>query len=69
VTLVNPSEMRTQAGTEYGPPLKERLDPGEASEPEDVAEAIVFSTQTESPNTVSELDFFVRDKYNTIGGI
>ncbi len=62
VSLVNPSEVRTEAGAQDREPNKERHEPGTVTEPEDVAEAIVFAATQESPNAVVELDLFRRDK-------
>lgn len=65
VTVVNPTGVRTEIGSEDRPVSnRERFDSGEAAEPEDVAEAIVFAAQQESPNTVNELDFYVRDAFS-----
>ena len=61
VTVVNPSEVRTEFGSEYGEPFAERFDPGEVTEPEEVAEAIAFAVTREG-STVSELDLYRRDK-------
>jgi NADP-dependent 3-hydroxy acid dehydrogenase YdfG len=64
VSVVNPTEVRTEFGSETDDPLKERFDPGEVTEPEDVAEAIVFAATQRPPNTVSELDLYRRDKFS-----
>ncbi|WP_290818582.1 SDR family oxidoreductase [Halovivax sp.] len=61
VTVVNPSEVRTAFGSEYGEPFADRFDPGEVTEPEEVAEAIAFAVTREG-STVSELDVYRRDK-------
>lgn len=61
--LVHPTEVRTEIGGEYGETMAEAFDPGEVSEPEDVAEAVAFAASRESPNTVAELDLFRRDKF------
>lgn len=58
VTVVNPAETRTElGGDDTGTPQEERYDPGEASEPEELAEAIAFAA-TLDVSTVSELDLF-----------
>lgn len=62
ITVVNPTEVRTEFGSETDGPLKERFEPGEVTEPEEIADAIVFAASQESPNTVSELDLYRRDK-------
>lgn len=63
VTVINPTEVRTEFGNQDGEPMKDRVDSDEASEPADIAEAIVFAATRQSPNTVSELDLFRRDKF------
>ncbi|GAB6862219.1 SDR family oxidoreductase [Haloplanus litoreus] len=64
VSVVNPTEVRTEFGSETDDPLKERFDPGEVTEPEDVAEAIAFAATQRPPNTVSELNLYRRDKFS-----
>ena len=64
VSVVNPTEVRTEFGAETDEPLKDRFDPGEVTEPEDVAEAIAFVATQRPPNTVSELDLYRRDKFS-----
>jgi NADP-dependent 3-hydroxy acid dehydrogenase YdfG len=64
VSVVNPTEVRTEFGSETDDPLKDRFDPGEVTEPEDVAEAIAFAATQRPPNTVSELDLYRRDKFS-----
>ncbi|WP_435178824.1 SDR family oxidoreductase [Halorussus sp. AFM4] len=61
VTVVNPSEVRTEFGSAYGESFAERFDEGEVTEPEEVAEAIAFAARQEN-STVSELDLYRRDK-------
>lgn len=63
IGLVNPTEVRTEIGGDYGDSMKESYDPGEVTEPEDVAEAVAFAATRESPNAVTELDLFRRDKF------
>lgn len=66
VTVVHPSEVRTElGGSEDRRPTKDRYEPGEITEPEDVAATIVFAAKQESPNTISELDIFRRDKFSS----
>lgn len=58
VTVVNPAETRTElGGDDTGTTQEERYDPGEASEPEELAEAIAFAAALDV-STVSELDLF-----------
>lgn len=61
VTVINPSEVRTEIEV-AGESFKERFDPGEVTEPEEVAEAVVFAAR-QSNSMVSELDLFRRDKF------
>jgi len=64
VTTVNPTEVRTEFGSESDDPLKERFEPGEVTEPEEIADAIIFAAKQRPPNTVSELNLFRRDKFS-----
>jgi NADP-dependent 3-hydroxy acid dehydrogenase YdfG len=58
VTVVNPAETRTElGGDDTGTTQEERYDPGDASEPEELAEAIAFAASLDV-STVSELDLF-----------
>jgi NADP-dependent 3-hydroxy acid dehydrogenase YdfG len=67
VTVVNPAAVRTEFEVEGsgdldgGGTFEERFDPGEAVEPDEVAEAIAFAAR-QSPSYVSELDLYNRDK-------
>jgi len=61
VTVVNPSEVRTEFGSESGEAFEDRFDPGEVTEPEEVAEAIQFAVRR-SGSTMSEIDVYRRDK-------
>ncbi len=62
VSVVNPSEVRTEFGSEDGEPFEERFEPGTVTEPEEVAEAIAFAVTREG-STAQELDLFRRDKF------
>jgi len=64
VSVDTPTEVPTEFGSETDEPLKDRFDPGEVTEPEDVAEAIAFVATQRPPNTVSELDLYRRDKFS-----
>lgn len=65
VTVVQPSDVRTEwSGREDGVTQEERFEAGEALEPEDVAESIVFAASQPATATVSEIDVFSRDKLN-----
>lgn len=61
ITVVNPAAVRTEfeAG---GEKFKDRYDPGEVVEPEEVAEAIAYAAR-QSPSMVHELDIYNRDKF------
>ena len=61
VTVVNPSEVRTEIEV-AGTPFEEAFDPGEVTEPEEVADAVVFAASRDR-SMVSELDLFRRDKF------
>lgn len=63
VSVVNPSEVRTEFGSEVGTPSKDRYDPGEVTEPEAVAEGIRFALQQDAVDTASELNLYRRDKF------
>jgi NADP-dependent 3-hydroxy acid dehydrogenase YdfG len=62
VTTVNPTEVRTEFGSQDGDSLADRYDEGEVTEPEEVADAVVFAVRQEAPTTVSEIDIYRRDK-------
>lgn len=65
VTVVNPSEVRTEFGSEDGQAFEERFDAGEVTEPREVADAIVFAARQDA-STVQELDIYRRDKFSEI---
>jgi hypothetical protein len=62
VTVVNPSEVRTEFGSAYGESFEDRFDEGEVTEPEEIADAVVFAAKQDN-STVSELDLYRRDKF------
>lgn len=62
VSVVNPSEVRTEFGSEDGEPFEERFEPGTVTEPEEVAEAIAFAA-TRGGTAAQEIDLYRRDKY------
>ncbi|MGB9963556.1 SDR family oxidoreductase [Halobacterium hubeiense] len=64
VTVVNPTEVRTEFGSEDGEAFEEVFDPGEVTEPAEVAEAIAFAARQEAPTTTSEIDVYRRDKFS-----
>lgn len=63
VSVVNPTEVRTEFGSTYGESFEERFDPGEVTEPDEIADAILFCAKQER-STVSELDLYRRDKFS-----
>jgi NADP-dependent 3-hydroxy acid dehydrogenase YdfG len=66
VTVINPSEVRTEFGGVYGETFAERFDEGEVSEPEEIAEAVVFAAE-QGPSMASEIDMYRRDKFELFG--
>ena len=62
VTIVNPSEVRSEFETTDGDTFAERFEEGEVTEPEEVAEAIAFAA-TRDHSSVTELDLYRRDKF------
>ncbi|WP_255193171.1 SDR family oxidoreductase [Natronobeatus ordinarius] len=62
VTIVNPSEVRSEFETTDGDTFAERFEEGEVTEPEEVAEAIAFAA-TREHSSVTELDLYRRDKF------
>jgi NADP-dependent 3-hydroxy acid dehydrogenase YdfG len=62
VTVINPTEVRTEVGTESGESFAERFEEGEVTEPEEIAEAVVFAAEQDN-SMVSELDLYRRDKF------
>lgn len=64
VSLVHPSEVRTEFGTENREMTnREKFETGGVSEPEEVAEAVSFAAKQKPPNAVTELDIYRRDKF------
>ena len=64
VTTVNPTEVRTEFGSEDGDPFEERFEESEATDPADIAEAVAFAAEQSPPNTASNIDFYRRDKFS-----
>jgi len=62
VSVVNPTEVRTEFGSEGGDSLQERFEPEEVTEPEEIANAIVFAA-SQDRSTVHEIDLYRRDKF------
>ena len=63
VTTINPSEVRTEIAAQTGKSFKERFEEGEAVEPEEVADAVVFAARQDNA-MVSELDLYRRHKFD-----
>ncbi|MDR5657236.1 SDR family oxidoreductase [Halodesulfurarchaeum sp. HSR-GB] len=62
VSIINPSEVRTEFGSEDGQSFKERFEPGSVSEPVEVAEAVCYAAGQDH-STAAEIDLFRRDKF------
>ncbi len=62
VTVVNPAEVRSEFEATDGRTFAEAFEPGEASEPEEVADAIVFAATREG-SSLSAIDVNRRDKF------
>lgn len=62
VTVVNPSEVRTDFNSEEGTAFKEEFEEGSVTEPEQIADGILFALKQDHNNTVAELDLYRRDK-------
>ncbi len=62
VTVVNPSEVRSEFETTDGETFAERFEEGEVTEPEEIAEAIAFAASRDR-SSVAELDLYRRDKF------
>jgi NADP-dependent 3-hydroxy acid dehydrogenase YdfG len=62
VTCVNPTEVRTEFGEEAGQAEQDAWDPGAVTEPIEVADAIAYAVRQRSPNAVTSMDLYRRDK-------
>jgi NADP-dependent 3-hydroxy acid dehydrogenase YdfG len=62
VTVVNPGAVRTEFESTDGQPFEAVFEAGEASEPEEVADAIAFAATREG-SSVSEIDINNRSKF------
>jgi hypothetical protein len=62
VTVINPSEVRTDFNSEDGTAFEETFEEGNVSEPEDIADAVFYALNQQDRNTVAELDLYRRDK-------
>lgn len=64
VSVVNPTEVRTEFGSEDDEQMADQFDENEVTEPDEVAEAVAFAARQESPNTAAEIDLYRRDKFS-----
>ncbi len=62
VTLVNPSEVRTEIPDEDGRAYSVKYREGEVLEPDEVAEAVIFALKCSGNATISQMDIYRRDK-------
>ena len=62
VTVVNPTEVRTEFASEESEAFAERFEPGEVTEPEEIADAVAFAA-AQDRSTVHEIDLYRRDKF------
>lgn len=62
VSVINPSEVRTEFGSEDGDPFEERFEPGSVTEPEEIAAAVAFVVEG-GPSVPQEIDLYRRDKF------
>ncbi|MFB6093379.1 MAG: SDR family oxidoreductase [Halanaeroarchaeum sp.] len=64
VTVVNPSEVRTEFGSEDGESFEERFAEGEVTAPEEIADAVAFAAKQDR-SMISEMDLYRRDKFTS----
>ncbi|RLM57577.1 SDR family NAD(P)-dependent oxidoreductase [Halobellus sp. Atlit-31R] len=62
ITVINPSEVRTNFNEQEGTAFEDAFEEGAVSEPADVADAVVYALSQSERNTVAELDLYRRDK-------
>jgi NADP-dependent 3-hydroxy acid dehydrogenase YdfG len=66
VSIINPTEVRTEFGSDVGVASKDRYSPGEVTEPEAIAEAVIFAAQRDQVDTAAEINLYRRDKLNML---
>ena len=66
VTVVNPSEVRTNFAGQDSEAFEQQFDEGEVTEPAHIADTIVFAAKQEQPNTLNEIDVYRQDKLGDI---
>jgi NADP-dependent 3-hydroxy acid dehydrogenase YdfG len=62
VSTINPTEVRTEFGSEDGEQMADAYDPGTVTEPEEVADAVAFAAAQDPPTSVN-VDVYRRDKF------
>ena len=62
VSRINPTEVRTEFGSESGEASKDAFEPGEVTEAIEVADAVGYMVRQESPNSIMSMDLYRRDK-------
>ncbi|MGM0509631.1 MAG: SDR family oxidoreductase [Thermoplasmatota archaeon] len=62
VTLINPSEVRTDIQDEEGKAYKKRFSSDEILDPEEIARAVVFALSQSETTTINEMNIFRKDK-------
>ncbi|MFB6228861.1 MAG: SDR family oxidoreductase [Halobacteriales archaeon] len=62
VSTINPTEVRTEFGFEDDDSMADAYDSGEVTEPDEVADAVVFAA-TQDPPTSVNVDVYRRDKF------
>lgn len=62
LTVVNPSEVRTDFNSEEGKAFKETFEEGSVTEPESIADGIIYAARQDITNNVEELNLYRRDK-------
>jgi NADP-dependent 3-hydroxy acid dehydrogenase YdfG len=63
VTVINPTEVRTEFASEEGDSFEDQFEPGSVTEPEEVADAVAFAATAQEQSTVHEIDLYRRDKF------
>lgn len=63
ITQINPTEVRTEFGSDSGEPMAEQYDPGDVTEPSEIADAIAFAVEQEPPTYINSIDIYRRDKF------
>ena len=65
VSVVNPTEVRTEFGSEDEEmdTFEDAFDPGEVTDPSEVADAVAFAVRQEPPTATAEIDLYRRDKF------